>query len=105
MFVSGSGETPGGVVDATEAGVTAWPNPMTDRVEVRFAKPTPAMEISVVSSTGRTVAAFSNEGVDAGGSVRWNGRDASGASVSSGSYTMVIRYSDTVIALPIMIVK
>lgn len=105
MSVSGSGETPGGVVDATEAGVTAWPNPMTDRVEVRFAKPTPAMEISVVSSTGRTVAAFSNDGVEAGGSVRWNGRDASGASVSSGSYTMVIRYSDTVIALPITIVK
>ncbi|MBK7413218.1 MAG: choice-of-anchor D domain-containing protein [Ignavibacteria bacterium] len=105
LSLSGVGETPGGVVDAAEAGITAWPNPMTDRVEVRFAKNTPAMEVSVVSSTGRTVASFSHDGVDAGGTIRWNGRDASGAAVASGSYTMVIRYGGSAVSLPITVIR
>jgi hypothetical protein len=105
LTLSGVGETPGGVVDAAEAGITAWPNPMTDRVEVRFAKNTPAMDVTVVSSTGRTVASFSNEGVEAGGSIRWNGRDASGAAVASGSYTMVIRYGGSAVSLPITVIR
>ncbi|MCX6140962.1 MAG: choice-of-anchor D domain-containing protein [Candidatus Kapabacteria bacterium] len=105
VALSGVGETPGGVVDAVDAGVTAWPNPMTDRVEIRFANATPAMEVTVVGSTGRTVASFSQDGVDAGGTIRWNGRDASGASVASGSYTMVIRYGGNAVSLPISIVR
>ncbi|HLP27737.1 MAG TPA: hypothetical protein VK147_03790, partial [Candidatus Didemnitutus sp.] len=105
VAVQGSGEAPGGVVDAEEAGVSAWPNPMTDRVEVHFAHSTPSMDVSVVGSTGITVAAFSHDGVDAGGSIRWNGRDASGASIASGSYTMIIRYSETLIAVPITIAR
>lgn len=105
LSLVGVGEASSGVVDAAEAGITAWPNPMTDRVEVRFAKNTPAMEVSVVSSTGRTVAMFSHDGVDAGGTIRWNGRDSSGAAVASGSYTMVIRYAGSAISLPITVIR
>ncbi len=105
VALSGKGELAGGVVDAVDAGITAWPNPMTDRVEVRFAKPTPAMQVSVMSSTGRAVTTFSHDGVDAGGTIRWNGRDASGAAVAAGSYTMVIRYGDTAISLPLTIIR
>ena len=105
LSLVGVGEASSGVVDAAEAGITAWPNPMTDRVEVRFAKNTPAMDVTVVSSTGRTVASFSNDGVEAGGSIRWNGRDASGAAVASGSYNMVIRYGGSAVSLPITVIR
>ena len=105
ITLSGNGTPATGVTDAIEAQITASPNPMTDRVEVRFGKATPAMMITVVSSTGRTVASFSNPGVDAGGSFRWNGQDASGASVASGSYTMVIRYGEAAVSLPISIIR
>lgn len=105
VALSGNGELSSGIVDAAEAGITASPNPMTDRIDVRFAKATPEMNIVVVSSTGRTVASFSSDALDAGGSFQWNGRDASGTQVSSGSYTMIIRYSGTSVALPVSIVR
>ncbi len=105
ITLSGKGEVPGGVIDAVEAGISAWPNPMTDRVEVRFSKPTPAMNVSVVSTSGATVAAFTHDGVEAGGSIRWNGRDAAGSLVASGTYTMIIRYGENIVAIPLTIVK
>ena len=105
LSLSGKGEVPGGVIDAAEAGISAWPNPMTDRVEVRFNKPTPAMNISVVSTSGATVAAFTHDGVEAGGSFRWNGRDAAGSLVASGTYTMIIRYGENIVTIPLTIVK
>ena len=105
ISLSGKGEVPGGVIDAVEAGISAWPNPMTDRVEVRFSKPTPAMNVSVVSTSGATVAAFTHDGVEAGGSIRWNGRDAAGSLVASGTYTMIIRYGENIVTVPLSIVK
>jgi flagellar hook assembly protein FlgD len=105
ISLSGKGEVPGGVIDAVEAGISAWPNPMTDRVEVRFSKPTPAMNVSVVSTSGATVAAFTHDGVEAGGSIRWNGRDAAGSLVASGTYTMIIRYGENIVTVPLTIVK
>jgi hypothetical protein len=105
LSLSGKGEVPGGVIDAAEAGISAWPNPMTDRVEVRFNKPTPAMNISVVSTSGATVAAFTHDGVEAGGSFRWNGRDAAGSLVASGTYTMIVRYGDVSVAIPLTVVR
>ena len=105
IALSGKGEVPGGVIDAVEAGISAWPNPMTDRVEVRFSKPTPAMNVSVMSTSGATVATFSHDGVEAGGSIRWNGRDAAGSLVASGTYTMIIRYGENIVAVPLTVVK
>ena len=105
IALSGKGEVPGGVIDAVEAGISAWPNPMTDRVEVRFSKPTPAMNVSVMSTSGATVATFSHDGVEAGGSIRWNGRDAAGSLVASGTYTMIIRYGDVSVSLPLTVVR
>jgi len=105
ISLSGKGEVPGGVIDAVEAGISAWPNPMTDRVEVRFSKPTPAMNVSVVSTSGATVAAFTHDGVEGGGSIRWNGRDAAGSLVASGTYTMIIRYGENIVTVPLTIVK
>ncbi len=105
IALSGKGEVPGGVIDAVEAGISAWPNPMTDRVEVRFSKPTPSMNVSVVSTSGATVAAFTHDGVEAGGSIRWNGRDTAGSLVASGTYTMIIRYGENIVAIPLTVVK
>jgi len=105
VALAGMGELRTGVVEASEAGISAMPNPMTDRVEIRFAKATPEMNISIVGSTGRMVASFSNDAVEAGGSVRWNGLDASGAQVASGSYTMVIRYAGTSVSLALTVVR
>jgi flagellar hook assembly protein FlgD len=63
------------------------------------------MNISVVSTSGATVAAFTHEGVEAGGSIRWNGRDAAGSLVASGTYTMIIRYGENIVTIPLTIVK
>ena len=105
LSLSGKGEVPGGVIDAAEAGISAWPNPMSDRVEVRFNKPTPAMNISVVSTSGATVASFTHDGVEAGGSFRWNARDTAGSLVASGTYTMIVRYGENIVTIPLIIVK
>ena len=105
LSLSGKGEVPGGVIDAAEAGISAWPNPMSDRVEVRFNKPTPAMNISVVSTSGATVASFTHDGVEAGGSFRWNARDTAGSLVASGTYTMIVRYGDVSVAIPLTVVR
>ena len=105
ISLTGVGQIPAGVVDAEEAGIAAWPNPMSDEFEVRFDKSTPKVNVSVISLTSNQVAAFSHPGVDAGGSIRWNGRDATGASVASGSYRMIIRYGDTIVTIPISIVR
>jgi hypothetical protein len=105
MSLSGKGEVPGGVVDAAAVGIAAWPNPMTDAVEIRFPEATSELAISVMSSTGRTVASFTHEPVPAGGSIRWNGRDTSGTALASGSYTMIIRNGSTTVSLPISIVR
>ncbi len=103
--LSGMGEIPGGVVEAAAVGVTASPNPMTDAVDIRFATPTPEMTVTVVSATGQTVAMFNHGAVDAGGVVRWNGRDTAGTPVASGAYTLVVRYGDTVATMPLTIVR
>lgn len=79
LALTGSGEIHAGVVESSEAGITAWPNPMTDSMEVGFGYATPSMEISVVSSTGSTVA--------------------------TGTFTMVIRYVSTVVAHPLVIIR
>ena len=105
IALSGKGEVPGGVIDAVEAGISAWPNPMTDRVEVRFSKPTPAMNVSVISTSGATVTTFTHDGVEAGGSIRWNGRDAAGSLIASGTYTMIISYGEVSVALPLTVVR
>ncbi len=105
MNLSGKGEVPGGVVDAAVLGISAWPNPMTDAVEIRFPEATSELSITVMNASGRTVATFTHEPVPAGGSIRWNGRDISGAALASGSYTMIIRNGSTAVSLPISIVR
>lgn len=105
IAVRGVGTTTTGIVDAAEAGITASPNPMSDFVEIRFAKATPAMTISVISSAGSTVSTFTNDAVQMGESVRWNGRDNAGASLASGTYTLLIRTGSVATSLPIVIVR
>lgn len=99
--LSGSGEVPGDVVDATEAGIVLSPNPVRDQLNIVFGKPMPAMEFTVVNAGGRTVANFTHDGVEAGGSVRWNG----GSVLSSGTYTLIVRYGGTVTTVPVNVVK
>lgn len=105
MSLNGKGEVPGGVVDAATVGIAAWPNPMTDVVEIRFPEATEELAVTVMNASGRTVASFTHEPVPAGGSIRWNGRDAAGTAMASGSYTLIIRNGSTAVSLPISIVR
>lgn len=99
--LSGTAETPGGVIDAMEAGIVAFPNPARDVVELRFDKSMPAFSVSVVNSTGRTVMMTASEGLDSGSSMRLN----LGTEVASGSYTLLVRFGDYVASMPLTIVR
>ena len=98
--LSGSGEVPGDVVDAVEAGISVSPNPVREQLNIMFGKSMPAMEFTVVNSAGRTVGSFNHDAVDAGGVVRYNGNV-----LASGTYTLVIRYGATVTTIPVNVVK
>jgi hypothetical protein len=99
--LSGSGEVPGGVIDAAEAGISVWPNPVRETVTINFGKPLAGMNISVVSSAGQVVAAMSHDGVDGGTAVMLN----IGSQVASGAYSLIIRSGGDVMSLPITVIK
>lgn len=99
--LKGRAETPGGVVDAVETGVTVFPNPATDVIEVRFGKAMPSMTFSIVNAAGAAVASMSSESVEAGSAVRWNIADK----VASGAYTLMVRFGENVTTLPIRVVR
>jgi hypothetical protein len=103
--LSGTGEVPGSVIDASVAGVSAVPNPMRESLTVRFDAGAPEMTVSVMDATGSVVSTFRHDAVEVGGSVRWDGRDASGAAVANGSYTMLIRYGATTVSMPIVVIR
>lgn len=98
--LTGSGEVPGDVVDATEAGISVSPNPVRDQLNIMFGKSVSAMEFTLVNSAGRTVSTLTHDAVDAGSVVRWNG-----SALASGTYTLVIRYGGTVTTIPVNVVK
>lgn len=99
--LSGTGEVPGGVIDAAVAGLSVWPNPARDGVSIRFAKHTPAMTVSIVNAAGATLAQFQHDAVEAGATARF---DLSSV-VSSGTYTITLRYGQDVVTVPITVVK
>ena len=99
--LSGSGEVPGGVIDAAEAGISVWPNPVRETVTINFGKPLAGMNISVVSSAGQVVAAMSHDGVDGGTAVMLN----IGSQVASGAYSLIIRSGGDVMSLPITVIR
>lgn len=103
--LSGTGEVPGSVIDASYAGISSSPNPMTESLEVRFAEGAPEMSVSVINATGSVVSSFRHEAIEAGGSMRWNGRDVSGAMVASGSYTMLISYNGVTVSVPVIVIR
>ena len=97
----GRGETPGGVIDAVEAGIGVFPNPATDVLELRFGKAMPAMLCSIVNAAGSVVASMNVESLDAGSTIRWNIADK----VASGAYTLVVRYGENATSLPVTVVR
>ena len=99
--LSGTAETPGGVIDAAEAGIVAFPNPASDVVELRFGKSMPAFTVAVVNSTGRTAMTMASEGLEAGASLRLN----LASDVASGSYTLVVRFGEFVASMPLTVVR
>ena len=99
--LSGSGEVPGGVIDASEAGVSVWPNPARNVVSLNFGKALPGMQISVVSTSGQVVADLKHDAVEAGSSFMLN----IGESVASGSYSFIIRVGVDVMSLPFTVIK
>ncbi len=101
VALDGTAETPGGVVDAAEYGLTVGPNPMQNSLEIRFGKPTAAMEIALVDASGRSVYTTSHDAVEAGAIVRIN---TSGA-IASGSYMLTIRTGSDVIVVSVSVVK
>ncbi len=105
MSLAGIGEIEAGVVDASEAGVTASPNPMSDYVDIRFTNATAELMVTVMNSMGQTVSSFRNDAVNAGGTIRWNGRDGSGNPLASGAYTILVASGDRVVRVPITITR
>ena len=98
--LTGSGEVPGDVVDATEAAISVSPNPVREFLNIQFGKSMPSMEFEVVNAAGRTVANFTHDAIEAGGNVRW-----SGSSLASGTYTLIVKYGASVTTLPLTVVK
>lgn len=99
--LTGSGEVPGGVIDASEAGVSVWPNPARNVVTLNFGKALPGMQISVVSTNGQVVADLKHDAVEAGSSFMLN----IGESVASGSYSFIVRVGNDVMSLPFTVIK
>lgn len=99
--LSGTAETPGGVIDAAEAGIVAFPNPASDVVELRFGKSMPSFTVAVVNSTGRTALTTASEGLEAGASLRLN----LGSEVASGAYTIVVRFGEYAASIPLTVVR
>lgn len=99
--LSGSGEVPGGVIDAIEAGITAWPNPVRDVVRINFGKPMPGMVIELVSTNGQVVSTFNHDGAEAGSSISLN----LGTTVPSGSYSLLIRAGGDILSMPVTVVR
>lgn len=99
--LTGSGEVPGGVIDATEAGVTVWPNPVRDNVTINFGKPMPAMTVTLISTAGHVVSSMNQDGVEGGTSLMMN----LGSNVASGSYTLIVRVGNDVMSIPVTVVK
>ncbi len=98
--LTGSGEVPGDVVDASEAAISVSPNPVREFLNIQFGKSMPSMEYEIVNAAGRTVANFTHDAVEAGGNVRW-----SGSSLASGTYTLIVKYGASVTTLPVTVVK
>ncbi len=101
ISLSGTAETPGGVIDATEAGIMAYPNPATDVVELRFGKPMPAFTVSIVNTAGATAASTSSESLEAGSVLRLN----LGGEIASGAYTLVVRFGEFVASMPLSVIR
>lgn len=99
--LDGTAETPGGVIDAAEFGLTVGPNPMQNTLDIRFGKSTAGMQISLVDASGSKVYTMSHDAVDAGAVVRLN----TGSTVASGSYMLTIRTGSDVIVVPVTVVK
>lgn len=99
--LDGTAETPGGVIDAAEFGVTVGPNPMQNSLDIRFGKSTAGMQISLVDVSGSSVYTMSHDAVDAGAVVRLN----TGGTVASGSYVLTIRTGSDVVVVPVTVVK
>ncbi|MBU3699420.1 MAG: choice-of-anchor D domain-containing protein [Candidatus Kapabacteria bacterium] len=99
--LSGTAETPGGVIDAEQAGIVAFPNPATDVVELRFGKAMPAFTVSIVNAAGRTALSTASEALEAGSSLRMN----LGGEIASGAYTLVVRFGEFAATMPLTVVR
>ncbi|MBM4179047.1 MAG: choice-of-anchor D domain-containing protein [Ignavibacteria bacterium] len=99
--LTGSGEVPGDVVDATEAGISVSPNPVRNVVSLNFGKALPEMNISIVSTSGQVVTNVKHDAVEAGSTFMLN----IGETVASGSYSFIIRIGNDVMSLPFTVIK
>jgi beta-glucanase (GH16 family) len=77
----------GGTVPNAQFGLRSMPNPFNQSAEIRFDLPSAgAYEIAIFDVAGRRVAGYRGTGNTGANVVRWDGRDALGASVGSGVY-------------------
>ena len=104
VSISGDGVITTSVADAETFGISASPMPMTDRLNVRFDRSMPDMNVDVMSSSGARVATFAVPAAQAGSTVVWDGRSLSGSDVAAGVYTMIFRTPTAVYTMPIVIV-
>ncbi len=83
------------------------PNPMVDGTTIRFQLPRPtSIRLAIFDVQGREVAELAAGSKSAGAhEVRWNCRDASGASVSSGAYFIRLRTAENVRAQRLLVLR
>ncbi len=85
----------------------AYPNPFGDRVGLRFGIPaTGRVRLTVYDLQGRKVADIV-DGTESAGwrNVEWNGRDARGRAVASGSYFLKLESAGTVLTRKVILAR
>jgi hypothetical protein len=103
--MSGLGDDPSSVVEASSLGITVAPNPSFDAVSISLGSLAGNVAIRVMTATGRTVTSFDVADATAGTLVRWDGRDLAGTPVSSGMYYILVQSGSTIATVPVTIVR
>lgn len=99
IALAGTGDDEVSVDESSTSAVSVYPNPAQDYISI--VTPGDATStITIADGQGRVVGA-----IEGRGTVTWNTHDVSGASLSSGVYTVMIRTGNRTTTLPVVIVR
>jgi hypothetical protein len=102
-FVTGEERNP---IVAPTVTLSAWPNPMSDHVTIRYSIPPGDHRIlRIIDTTGRVVALARMESTGSPGLFKWNGRDARGRELPVGQYRAILEDDRTAGSVGITILR